>query len=116
METRLIQLTRTNNQSYGFSISKNQSGGPPYISEIEPDSPAANSGALKEGDLLLKLNGVDLTQKSYSKILEIAKKQTDKGTKIDLEIADPGKVPVSKPRTTSYSDMAASHSADFEGI
>lgn len=112
-QSRIILLNRTSGQqSYGFSISKTQSG-PPYISEIDADSPAHNS-SLKEGDLILKLNGINLTDKSYSKILEIAKKQTDKGNTIELETAEPSTFQANaRNRTISHSDLAQE---DFGGI
>lgn len=111
--SRIVQLNRAQGQSYGFSISKSHSG-PPYISEIDPDSPASSNGELKEGDLILKLNGIDLTDKSHSKILEIAKKQTDKGTKIELEIADPPSLAASDldRRARTYSEATQE---DVEG-
>lgn len=119
--TRLIQLTRINtSQSYGFAISKGQQpGSTPYISEIDADSPASQSN-LRLGDLVLKFNGIDLTNKSYTKILEIGKKQTDKGTRIELEIVESNKMKSggggtlqpAKPRTTSHSDMLQE---DFQG-
>lgn len=108
-ESHIITLTRSAGQSYGFSISESPNG-PPYISEIHSNSPASNS-MLKAGDFLLKMNGVDLAGKSYAKILEIAKKQTDKGTKIDLEIVDASKS--AKTRTASFSDMTGT--GGFEG-
>lgn len=106
--SRLVQLTRANGQSYGFSISKSHSG-PPYISEIDADTPAAIAN-LHEGDLILKLNGIELTDKSHSKILEIAKKQTDKGNTIELEIVDHSS---SAQRDRTYSE--ATTQEDVEG-
>lgn len=80
---RTTQLNKNANQSFGFAIDKKDAG-PPIISNIDKDSPA-HLANLKEGDLIIRLNGIDLTDKSFAKILEIARKEVEKSNTIELQ-------------------------------
>ena len=84
----MIVLSRSpGGKGFGFSISKNKSG-PHLISEIDKNSPAATSG-IKIGDYVLRLNGINLEDKSFSKTNETFKKESEKSERFELEVVDP---------------------------
>ena len=76
-------------KSFGYSLTPNTANGPHRVHQVTPNSPAYNAG-LKVDDLLLKLNGVDLTGRSYTKVIEMLKSAAETG-KYQLEVVE-GKV------------------------
>ncbi|CAH2265577.1 jg10103 [Pararge aegeria aegeria] len=58
-DERLVVLNRCDNLGFGFSL-LGEAGLPHIIYEIEENSPAARSGEVEAGDVLLKVNGTDV--------------------------------------------------------
>ena len=76
-------------KSFGYSLTPNKANGPHRVHQVTRDSPAFNAG-LKVDNLLLKLNGVELTGKSYTKVIEMLKSAAETG-KYQLEVVE-GKI------------------------
>jgi hypothetical protein len=113
-------------QSYGFSISKNNSKDPPSIAAIERDSPAFQAN-LRDGEFVLRINGIDLVDKPYAQILDLVRKQIEKGNSLEIETIEPhlyrqsggsggdqAAATSGRPRTLSHSDMAMMTAAQPE--
>ena len=107
---RICEIALTpEHKSFGFSLKKS-SKGPHKICSVENDSPAYNCG-LKEGDLLLKINDVDMVGKSYTNTVIKMKEEGKKG-RFQLEVLDPNFCSASlKNRSISYNDL--DHDATF---
>ncbi|KAI8424111.1 hypothetical protein MSG28_002714 [Choristoneura fumiferana] len=60
-DERLVVLNRSDNLGFGFSL-LGEAGLPHIIYEIEENSPAARSGEVEAGDVLLKVNGTDVNR------------------------------------------------------
>ncbi|RNA42558.1 Na(+) H(+) exchange regulatory cofactor NHE, partial [Brachionus plicatilis] len=87
-ESRMIILSRSpGSKSFGFSINKGKTGAH-FISQIEKNSPAANS-SMRIGDCILKVNGINLVHKSFSKAIDILKKESEKSDKFQVEVIQP---------------------------
>lgn len=80
----LVLYAKPNQKGYGLSISKSSTG-PHYVSEVVEFSSASDAG-LRQGDLLLKVNGINLVGKSYRKTVEILKKEALSKESFQLEV------------------------------
>lgn len=79
-DERLVVLNRTNdNLGFGFSL-LGEIGLPHIIYEIEENSPAARSGELEAGDILLKVNGTDVNCFSTKEVLKCLRLSSDSVT------------------------------------
>ena len=77
--SRLCQLSaKDNTKGFGYSIVQNAKGGPHRIHNVTKDSPAYDAG-LKPNDLILKLNDLDLSGKSYATTVELLRKAAETG-------------------------------------
>ncbi|GLG93991.1 Golgi-associated PDZ and coiled-coil motif-containing protein [Gryllus bimaculatus] len=73
---RIITVQREAGEGLGISITGGREHGVPIlISELEPDGPAARSGALYVGDAILTVNGIDLKQACHQEAVEILSTQ-----------------------------------------
>ncbi|KAK7867383.1 hypothetical protein R5R35_008928 [Gryllus longicercus] len=73
---RSITVQREAGEGLGISITGGREHGVPIlISELEPDGPAARSGALYVGDAILTVNGIDLKQACHQEAVEILSTQ-----------------------------------------
>jgi PH/SEC7 domain-containing protein len=60
-EELLVVLNRSENAGFGFSL-LGKPGLPPIIYNILDDSPAAESGEVEVGDVILKVNETDVNR------------------------------------------------------
>jgi hypothetical protein len=79
-------VAKKGSKSFGYSLTPNTPQGPHRVHQVAQDSPAYNAG-LKVDDLLLKLNDVDLTGKSYTNVIEMLKVAAETG-KYQLEVIE----------------------------
>ncbi len=79
-------VAKKGSKSFGYSLTPNTPLGPHRVHQVAQDSPAYNAG-LKVDDLLLKLNDVDLTGKSYTNVIEMLKIAAETG-KYQLEVIE----------------------------
>ncbi|XP_050669549.1 PH and SEC7 domain-containing protein isoform X3 [Leptidea sinapis] len=75
-EERLVVLNRSDNLGFGFSL-LGQAGFPHIIYEIEENSPAARSGEVETGDVLLKVNGTDVNRFTTREVLKCLRLSSD---------------------------------------
>ena len=71
---KLVTIVKKKRQSYGFSIVGGRdmkAGSPCVVSRIEPQSPAALSGQLAEGDAVLKINGRSVAMATHQEIIDL---------------------------------------------
>lgn len=78
-------------EGFGFCV-RNQKKRPFELVDLEQNSPAKDAG-LKEGDLLVKADGIDLREIAINKLVIIMNKAVKRGY-IDLEIGLPDETPV----------------------
>ncbi|CAD5229264.1 unnamed protein product [Bursaphelenchus okinawaensis] len=66
-------LLRKGNQGLGFNIVGGESGEPIYISQVMPNGVAALSGNVKRGDVLLRVNDIDLSNATHNDAAQVLK-------------------------------------------
>lgn len=90
-----IQLTK-GKDGLGFSVTTrdNPGGGrsPIYVKNILPRGAAITDGRLQKGDRLLRVNGIDMTEKSQEEAVSLLK-QVRLGSQVDIVVSR--QVPVS---------------------
>ncbi|GLV41031.1 Exchange factor for Arf 6 [Carabus blaptoides fortunei] len=75
-EELLVVLSRNENSGFGFSL-LGQPGLPPIIYEIVEDSPAAESGEVQVGDVILEVNNTDVNRFSTKEVLKCLRLSSD---------------------------------------
>ncbi|XP_041971019.1 PH and SEC7 domain-containing protein isoform X2 [Aricia agestis] len=75
-DERLVVLNRCDNLGFGFSL-LSEAGLPHIIYEIEENSPAARSGEVEAGDVLLKVNGTDVNRFTTREVLKCLRLSSD---------------------------------------
>lgn len=75
-EELLVVLNRSENSSLGFSLLQ-KPGLPPIIYNILDDSPAAESGEVEVGDVILKVNETDVIKYSTREVLKCLRLSSD---------------------------------------
>ncbi|CAB3239080.1 unnamed protein product [Arctia plantaginis] len=75
-DERLVVLNRSDNLGFGFSL-LGEAGLPHIIYEIEENSPAARSGEVEAGDVLLKVNGTDVNRFTTREVLKCLRLASD---------------------------------------
>ncbi|XP_075971444.1 exchange factor for Arf 6 isoform X5 [Anticarsia gemmatalis] len=75
-DERLVVLNRSDNLGFGFSL-LGEAGLPHIIYEIEENSPAARSGEVEAGDVLLKVNGTDVNRFTTREVLKCLRLSSD---------------------------------------
>ncbi|XP_047503127.1 PH and SEC7 domain-containing protein isoform X1 [Pieris napi] len=75
-EERLVVLNRSDNLGFGFSL-LSEAGSPHIIYKIEENSPAARSGEVETGDVLLKVNGTDVNRFTTREVLKCLRLSSD---------------------------------------
>ncbi|XP_048479248.1 PH and SEC7 domain-containing protein [Plutella xylostella] len=75
-DERLVVLNRSDNLGFGFSL-LGEAGLPHIIYDIEENSPAARSGEVEAGDVLLKVNGTDVNRFTTKEVLKCLRLSTD---------------------------------------
>ncbi|XP_039749379.1 PH and SEC7 domain-containing protein isoform X4 [Pararge aegeria] len=75
-DERLVVLNRCDNLGFGFSL-LGEAGLPHIIYEIEENSPAARSGEVEAGDVLLKVNGTDVDRFTTREVLKCLRLSAD---------------------------------------
>lgn len=75
-DERLVVLNRSDNLGFGFSL-LGEAGLPHIIYEIEENSPAAKSGEVEAGDVLLKVNGTDVNRFTTREVLKCLRLSSD---------------------------------------
>lgn len=75
-DERLVILNRSDNLGFGFSL-LGEAGLPHIIYEIEENSPAARSGEVEAGDVLLKVNGTDVNRFTTREVLKCLRLSSD---------------------------------------
>ncbi|XP_052749380.1 PH and SEC7 domain-containing protein isoform X5 [Galleria mellonella] len=75
-DERLVVLKRSDNLGFGFSL-LGEAGLPHIIYEIEENSPAARSGEVEAGDVLLKVNGTDVNRFTTREVLKCLRLSSD---------------------------------------
>ncbi|XP_045494578.1 PH and SEC7 domain-containing protein isoform X4 [Colias croceus] len=75
-EERLVVLNRSDNLGFGFSL-LGEAGLPHIIYQIEENSPAARSGEVEAGDVLLKVNGTDVNRFTTREVLKCLRLSSD---------------------------------------
>ncbi|CAH2991575.1 unnamed protein product [Chilo suppressalis] len=75
-EERLVVLNRSDNLGFGFSL-LGEAGLPHIIYQIEENSPAARSGEVEAGDVLLKVNGTDVNRFTTREVLKCLRLSED---------------------------------------
>ncbi|XP_026496657.1 PH and SEC7 domain-containing protein isoform X3 [Vanessa tameamea] len=75
-DERLVVLNRCDNLGFGFSL-LGEAGLPHIIYEIEENSPAARSGEVEAGDVLLKVNGTDVNRFTTREVLKCLRLSSD---------------------------------------
>ncbi|XP_021206998.2 PH and SEC7 domain-containing protein isoform X3 [Bombyx mori] len=75
-DERLVVLNRSDNLGFGFSL-LGEAGLPHVIYEIEENSPAARSGEVEAGDVLLKVNGTDVNRFTTREVLKCLRLSSD---------------------------------------
>ncbi|KAL0832602.1 hypothetical protein ABMA28_000800 [Loxostege sticticalis] len=75
-DERLVVLNRSDNLGFGFSL-LGEAGLPHIIYAIEENSPAARSGELEAGDVLLKVNGTDVNRFTTREVLKCLRLSSD---------------------------------------
>jgi len=67
---RLCTLSKREDfEGYGFNLYKKKSTPGQFIGSIDPGSPAGDAG-LKEGDKLIEVNGIDVTQENHKQVVQ----------------------------------------------
>jgi len=67
-EPRVCHLHRaTDHDGYGFKLRAEQGRPGQFISDVEPGSPADTAG-LREGDRIVRVNGVNVSDDDYSQV------------------------------------------------
>ncbi|XP_065353846.1 Golgi-associated PDZ and coiled-coil motif-containing protein-like isoform X2 [Cloeon dipterum] len=83
-EPRRVSISREADEGLGISITGGREHGVPIlISELEPEGPAARTGALYVGDAILSVNSISLRDVSHYEAVEILSAQA--GT-VSLEV------------------------------
>ncbi len=113
--SKTVRLFRRQDQyGFGFSI-RNSPAGPHHVGSVEEGSPASFS-ALKVGDLLLRINGISLIDRSYSNAIEIIKRECIDHIEIELVVVEPQLCPPNiLNRSSSQSDLLDAN-ANLPGI
>ncbi|KPJ02888.1 PREDICTED: PH and SEC7 domain-containing protein 3 isoform X2 [Papilio xuthus] len=75
-DERLVVLNRSDNLGFGFSL-LGEAGLPHIIYQIEENSPAARSGEVEAGDVLLKVNGTDVNRFTTKEVLKCLRLSSD---------------------------------------
>ncbi|XP_068631018.1 PH and SEC7 domain-containing protein isoform X1 [Battus philenor] len=75
-DERLVVLNRSDNLGFGFSL-LGEAGLPHIIYQIEENSPAARSGEVEAGDVLLKVNGTDVNRFTTREVLKCLRLSSD---------------------------------------
>ncbi|XP_030758159.1 exchange factor for Arf-6 isoform X3 [Sitophilus oryzae] len=75
-EELLVVLNRNESSGFGFSL-LGKPGLPPIIYNILDDSPAAESGEVEVGDVILKVNETDVIKYSTREVLKCLRLSTD---------------------------------------
>ncbi|XP_044756583.1 PH and SEC7 domain-containing protein isoform X1 [Coccinella septempunctata] len=75
-EELLVVLKRSEQSGLGFSL-LGQPGLPPIIYKITKDSPAAESGEVEVGDVILKVNEIDVNRLSTKEVLKCLRLSED---------------------------------------
>ncbi|CAH1126150.1 unnamed protein product [Ceutorhynchus assimilis] len=75
-EELLVVLNRSDNSSLGFSLLQ-KPGLPPIIYNILDNSPAAESGEVEVGDVILKVNETDVIKYSTREVLKCLRLSSD---------------------------------------
>ncbi|KAJ0178939.1 hypothetical protein K1T71_005714 [Dendrolimus kikuchii] len=75
-DERLVVLNRSDNLGFGFSL-LGEAGLPHIIYKIEENSPAARSGEVEAGDVLLKVNGTDVNRFTTREVLKCLRLSSD---------------------------------------
>ncbi|XP_067010954.2 PH and SEC7 domain-containing protein isoform X2 [Anabrus simplex] len=75
-EERLVVLRRSDSCGLGFSI-LGTTGLPPIIYDIVENSPAAESGEVEAGDVILKVNETDVNRFTTKEVLKCLRLSTD---------------------------------------
>ncbi|CAH2002016.1 unnamed protein product [Acanthoscelides obtectus] len=75
-EELLVVLNRSEHSGFGFSL-LGEPGLPPIIYNILEDSPAAESGEVQVGDVILKVNETDVLRYSTKEVLKCLRLSTD---------------------------------------
>ncbi|XP_031333288.1 uncharacterized protein LOC116163485 isoform X6 [Photinus pyralis] len=75
-EELLVVLNRKDNSGLGFSL-LGKPGLPPIIYNIIDDSPAAESGEVEVGDVILKINETDVNKFSTKEVLKCLRLSSD---------------------------------------
>ncbi|XP_045534799.1 PH and SEC7 domain-containing protein isoform X2 [Papilio machaon] len=75
-DERLVVLNRSDNLGFGFSL-LGEAGLPHIIYKIEENSPAARSGEVEAGDVLLKVNGTDVNRFTTKEVLKCLRLSSD---------------------------------------
>ncbi|XP_044727264.1 PH and SEC7 domain-containing protein isoform X2 [Chrysoperla carnea] len=75
-EEVMVVLNRSENTGFGFSL-LGTAGLPPIIYDIVENSPAAESGEVEAGDVILKVNETDVNRFSTKEVLKCLRLSTD---------------------------------------
>jgi C-terminal processing protease CtpA/Prc len=85
--SRLVNLIpRPDFDGYGFDLLyDNQNNGPAIVENVKPNSPAFNCG-LRESDLLLKINNMNVANEQYTKIISMIRELKESKGIMKLEV------------------------------
>nr|XP_022909229.1 exchange factor for Arf-6 isoform X2 [Onthophagus taurus] len=103
-----VVLKRNENSGFGFSL-LGKPGLPPIIYNILEDSPAAESGEVEVGDVILKVNETDVNRFSIKEVLKCLRLSSDPVT---LKIKRDPKIKATLRKhllSSGDADMAAVH-------
>ena len=62
-------VKRDDKDEYGFNLYKKKNTPGQFIGSIDPGSPAEDAG-LKDGDKLVEVNGIDVTQENHKQVVQ----------------------------------------------
>ncbi|KAF2884591.1 hypothetical protein ILUMI_21594 [Ignelater luminosus] len=67
--TRVVELERQNSGSCGFHLTRSKWDPYPWVTKVDPDSPAEAAG-MRPGECILEINGEDIVGKRISEVAE----------------------------------------------
>ncbi|OTF73936.1 nitric oxide synthase-like protein, partial [Euroglyphus maynei] len=72
MRLRLKRLPNELDKGFGFGINIQDRGTPPVlqISSIENDCEAQKSGLIRDGDIILRINNIDISKCTYDEAIQ----------------------------------------------